>query len=129
MPGTKSYTDDEIKAIKEQAVLVAEVGDLKATIPEIFAAIKAQNKALTAIPIQITECRDDMDREIKNYMHGRFLTEADLRKFERQVEIKVDKVSDQVNRATWIVSGFISAGIFIMWVMKYTDLFVHMHGG
>ena len=122
-PNEKLYTEDEIKQIKEQAVLTADVGDLKATIPELFAAIKAINRSIVAIPIQITECRNDMDKEIKKYMHDRFLTEGDLNAFEKKVEIKIDAVGTKVNKATWVVSGFITAAMFITWLMKYTDIF------
>ena len=122
----KVYSDEEIIRIKEQAIITAEVGDLKATSREIFSSLKSLNKAIGEIPIKITECRDAMDREIKEYMHDKFLTESDLRKFERQVEVKIDIVARQVSKATWVVSGFITAAMFITWIMRYTDIFQHV---
>ena len=123
----KEYSIDDIERIKEQAVLNAEVGELKSTVPEIFVALKGLTKAIAEIPIKIMECRDDMDREIKEYMHDRFLTERDLEIFERKVEVKIDIVSKQVSKGTWVISGFISMGVFVMWLMEYTDLFNHLH--
>lgn len=125
-PTTKAYTKEDIERIKEQAVITAEVGELKATLPEIFSALKVINKNMADMPLQLMECKGEVDREIKDYMHDRFLTEKDLMKFEHHVESKIETVSNQVNKATWIISGFISAGIFIIWLMNYTNLFEHI---
>ena len=137
MSPSKTYTDDDIERIREQAVLTAEVGELKSTVPEVFASLKSLNKAIAEIPIKIMECRDDMDREIKQYMHGKFLTEGDLNALERKLEdrvsqevtavkTKIDKVDRNVSKATWIVSGFLTACTFVIWLMKFTDIFQHV---
>ena len=122
-------SSQEIELIKEQAVQGARIDEMEKYIPEIFSSLKQLTKNVNDIPLTILNCRNDVDKEIKTYMHDKFLTDIDLQALEKKLErhvdeevvivtSKVEKVGYKVNQATWIISGFISAGVFIMWALK-----------
>ena len=120
----KLYTEDEIRHIKEQAVIVAEVGELKSTVPEIFSALKGLTKSIAEIPLQMKECQETVDRDVKQYMHKKFITDVDILELEKRFEDRVDEIAGKISMAMWVVSGFITAGTFFLFLMTHTNIVV-----
>jgi len=115
-------SEHEIELIKEQAVQQSRIDEIEKYIPEIFTSLKTMNKSINEIPLTILQCRTDFDAELKSYMHDKFIMEGDLnkleKKLEKHVDIEVRAVTKRVDRVGWMVSGFITAGVFIMWYLK-----------
>ena len=120
----KLYSDVEIKRIQEQAIITAEVGDLKATVPEIFSALKVLTKSIAEIPLQMKECQETVDRDVKKYMHSKFITDIDVLELEKRFEERVDKISNKINMGTWVISGFIVAASFFFWLTTHTNIII-----
>lgn len=115
-------SDTELELVKEQAVQQARIDEIEKYVPEIFANLKLLNKNVNDIPLSILRCKTDFDSEMKAYMHDKFITDIDLNtletKLEKHVDNEVRQVTKRVDRVGWLVSGFITAGVFIMWYLK-----------
>jgi len=115
-------SETELELVKQQAVQQSRIDEVEKYIPEIFASLKQMNKNVNDIPLSILRCKTDFDAELKTYMHDKFIIEADLNKLEQKLEKHVDLevrgVAKRVDRVGWLVSGFITAGVFIMWYLK-----------
>ena len=85
----KKFTEQDMINANRVAVLQSKVADIdeemKSVIPEIFVTLKeirkdvAQTKLeVGATPQNITTCRDEMDKEIKKYIHDNFITKRDF---------------------------------------------------
>lgn len=122
-------SDTELELVRQQAVQQARIDEVEKYIPEIFASLKQLTKTVNDIPLTILNCRNDVDKEIKSYMHDKFIMEGDLNKLETKLEKhvdeevdevnrKVDNVGSMVNRAAWIITGFISAGVTLLYFLK-----------
>lgn len=115
-------SDTELELVKEQAVQQARIDEIEKYVPEIFANLKLLNKNVNDIPLSILRCKTDFDSEMKTYMHDKFITDIDMNKLEVKLEKHVDTevrtLSKRVDRAGWLVSGSIAAGVFIMWYLK-----------
>ena len=115
-------SDTELELVKQQAVQQSRIDEVEKYIPEIFASLKQMNKNVNDIPLSILRCKTDFDVELKSYMHDKFIMEGDLNKLEQKLEKHVDSevrsLSKRVDRAGWMVSGSIAAGVFIMWYLK-----------
>jgi len=115
-------SDTELELVKKQAVQQSRIDEVEKYIPEIFASLKQMNKNVNDIPLSILRCKTDFDVELKSYMHDKFIMEGDLNKLEQKLEKHVDLevrgVAKRVDRVGWLVSGFITAGVFIMWYLK-----------
>lgn len=116
----------ELEKEREHAVISARLEQLDSVIPELFATAKGLDEKITNIPLEIIACRDRMDKDMKNYIHDEFVTNGDLQQFESKLEKQIGKdfeiVNRKIGRATWIVSGFISAGTFIFFLLSHTNL-------
>lgn len=99
----------------KQAVMESQLDDVREVIPQIFASIKGIDKSIAEIPSQITSCRDQMEDDIKEYIHGEFVTAETQR---------ADMVTMKliVSKAVWVVGGFIGAGTFINWIIFNTQI-------
>lgn len=115
-------SDTELELVRQQAVQQSRIDEVEKYIPEIFASLKQMNKNVNDIPLSILRCKTDFDVELKAYMHDKFIMEGDLNKLEQKLEKHVDLevrgVAKRVDRVGWLVSGFITAGVFIMWYLK-----------
>lgn len=122
-------SDTELQLVRDQAVQQARIDEVEKYIPEIFASLKQLTKTVNDIPLTILNCRNDVDKEIKTYMHDKFITDGDLNKLEQKLEKhvdvevetvnkKVEDVGSKVNKATWMIAGFISAGVTLMYFLK-----------
>ena len=117
----------------EHGIFKKQIENHEKLIPEIFAAIKATNVSMNSIPMEIMRCREDMERDIKAYMHNGFITDKDLLQFENKLEdrmrVEMRSVTDLMNRVmakvsqgTWIITGAVLAGAAIVWVLTQTNV-------
>lgn len=123
-------TENEVKQIEKLAIQGARIDEIEKYVPEIFASLKSINKTVTEVPLNILRCRNEVDKEIKAYMHDKFITDTDLTaletKLEKRVQEEVDQVTDQVqsvgklvNRATWVITGAVLSGSVIFGAIMY----------
>jgi signal transduction histidine kinase len=131
-------SEAELERIKQVAVLGSKMEEMETFIPEIFASLKAMNKSIIEMPVeltaQITSCRERIEKETRSYMHGKFITDVDMGKLEKKLEDKVEdevaevnkelmKVGYKVNKAQWVTIGFISAISVLGWLLTKTTFF------
>ena len=115
-------SETELELVRQQAIQQSRIDEVEKYIPEIFASLKQLTKNVNDIPLTILKCRNDVDADMKEYMHDKFIVEGDLnkleQKLEKHVDVEVRGVTKRVDRVGWLVSGFITAGVFIMWYLK-----------
>lgn len=58
----------------------------------------------------------------KNYVTGTML-HSTIAQSEARTNTRVDNVAKQVNKATWIISGFVACGLFMGWLDKNFAVF------
>lgn len=123
----------ELEKEREHAVIKSKLDGIENLVPELFQNIKQLTKSVTEIPVEIINCRNEVDKEMKQYMHDEFVTAADLQKAETKIEarigvemkkmgIDITSLKQMIWRATWIVSGFITAGVTIFWILSHTNI-------
>lgn len=123
----------ELEKEIEHGVMREQIASHEKLIPEIFAAIKSTNVSMSNIPLEIVRCRDEMEKDIKNYMHSGFITDNDLQKFETKLEDRMrvemqtmnelmNKVMSRVNQGTWIITGAVLAGAAVVWILTKTNI-------
>lgn len=124
---TIHLTPRELEMLQQQAVTSAKVTELTGMMPEIFTTLKALSVAISNIPMEIVNCRNKMDKDIKEYIHDTFITDDDLTIFETKLETKVtleiNKISQRINKASWVIGGFISAATVINYLITNTSIF------
>lgn len=124
---TIHLTPRELEMLQQQAVTAAKVKELTQVMPEIFATLKALSASVANIPMEIVSCRNSMDKEMKEYMHNAFITEDDLAIFETKLETSVTlemaKISQRINKASWVIGAFISAATFFNYLITNTNFF------
>jgi len=120
-------TPAELERIKRQAVMESKVDGMEKMLPEIFGSLKALNKSVDKIPLEIVNCRDDLERDIKTYTHNGFVTGAELKTFETKLEGKMNSsfhsLNAKISRGGWILSGFIAASSVFSFLLTKTSLF------
>ncbi len=113
-------SDRELERIKEQAVMAAKVDEIENIVPEIFAAIKSLTKDIGAIPMEIVNCKQAMDNEIRKYIHDEFVT-TDL--FEKRMAEELLAIKLLISKAGWILSGMIGAASIFNYLIMHTNFF------
>jgi len=81
-----TYTQKELDAAKEQAVVSAKVEKFDGIINEIFVRLRKMDKDISDIPMQIIESGNRTENDLKRYMHENFVTIPALN--EVKMEIK-----------------------------------------
>lgn len=123
-------TQRQLDSEKAQAVLGSKVKEFEKLLPEIFIRLTSLDKAVSHIPMQIVSCRDDMEENMNKYNHEKFITDRELsafeNKLEKQVTAELSKVTGKINKAIWVVSGFITAATFFNYIISHTTI---LHGG
>lgn len=128
MTGEKSMqiTERELAREKEQAVIESKVDDIETMIPEIWSSLKSLDKAVSSIPMQIVSCRDEIEKEMRGYSHEQFITDRELNRFETKLEAKLSAqifgIRGTINKASWILTGFITAATFFNYIVSHTEV-------
>lgn len=134
-PGEEKITMSpwELEKEREHAVIKEKLTSLEDMVPQIHASMRSLDAKVGDIPMEILACRDRMDKNMKDYMHSEFVTNVDLQMFESKLETQIGKDINNIRtdlmsvrtmmwKATWIISGFISAGIFMTWLLSHTNI-------
>lgn len=125
----------EMEKEREHAVIKEKLTQMDSVIPRVYSTLELLERKIAEIPMEIVSCRDRMDKSLKEYMHDEFVTVSELNQFETKLEKKISEnmngmrqdlngIRTMVWKATWILSGFISAGIFILWILSNTNVVV-----
>jgi len=117
----------ELEVLMAQAVLESKVEDIEETIPRIFDSLKSLESKFSNIPLEIYNCRDEMDSKMKAYNHEQFITENELNMFENKLESmvthEVGSLRHVIVKAKWIITGFLFAATFINYLISNTNIF------
>lgn len=77
-------------------------------------------------PLRMQQCKDQVDDEVKVHMAKYYATLAQVELIEQKILERIDSAKKSTendirmmtNRFTWTVGGFITAGVFISWLMQ-----------
>lgn len=130
---TVTMTRWQLTKEREHAVMAAKIESHEKIMPEVFASIKSINVQISKIPLEMVSYREEMEKDIKQYLHDGFITANDLQKFEVRMEKRVsgdmekvtqlmNQVMSRVNRMAWIISGAMLAGAVIFWILTNTNI-------
>ena len=114
----------ELEKEREHAVIHEKVKQFDELIPKIFATMSNVERSVQDIPLQMMKCREELDNDMRNYMHDKFISNSDLDQFEGKLEKRMCMIETKVGKATWIVSGFIAAGTFIFYIASHTNIII-----
>ena len=114
----------ELEKEREHAVIHEKVRQFDELIPKIFDIVANVEKSIQNIPLDMLKCREDLDEDMRKYMHDKFISNSDLEHFEGKLERRMGMIETKVGKATWIVSGFIAAGTFIFYIASHTNIII-----
>lgn len=77
-------------------------------------------------PLRMQQCKDQVDDDIKVHMAKYYATLAKVELLEQRIleRIDVSKINTETeirmltNRFTWTVGGFVTAGVFLAWLLE-----------